>query len=100
MKLYILKVGEFSAFRNGPLGRQRQVDFWVRGQHGLHSEFQDCQGHTEKPCLKNKKQKTKKKKEKKKKWSLELAVGYWVSKKEEEEKEEGEEEEEKGQAGL
>jgi hypothetical protein len=27
-------------------------DFWVRGQHGLQSEFQDSQGYTEKPCLK------------------------------------------------
>jgi hypothetical protein len=34
------------------LGRQRQVDFWVRGQPGLQSEFQDNQGYTEKPCLK------------------------------------------------
>jgi hypothetical protein len=33
------------------LGRQRQVDFWVRGQPGLQSEFQDSQGYTEKPCL-------------------------------------------------
>jgi hypothetical protein len=41
------------------LGRQRQVDFWVRGQPGLQSEFHDSQGYTEKPCLekqKNKKQ--------------------------------------------
>jgi hypothetical protein len=37
------------------LGRQRQVDFWVRGQPGLQSEFQDSQGYTEKPCLKKKK---------------------------------------------
>jgi hypothetical protein len=36
------------------LGRQRQVDFWVQGQPGLQSEFQDNQGYTEKPCLKNK----------------------------------------------
>jgi hypothetical protein len=36
------------------LGRQRQVDFWVRGQPGLQSEFQDSQGYTEKPCLKKK----------------------------------------------
>jgi hypothetical protein len=36
------------------LGRQRQADFWVRGQPGLQSEFQDSQGYTEKPCLKNK----------------------------------------------
>jgi hypothetical protein len=34
------------------LGRQRQSDFWVRGQPGLQSEFQDSQGYTEKPCLK------------------------------------------------
>jgi hypothetical protein len=26
------------------LGRQRQVDFWVRGQPGLQSEFQDSRG--------------------------------------------------------
>jgi hypothetical protein len=36
------------------LGRQRQVDFWVRGQPGLQSEFQDSQDYTEKTCLKNK----------------------------------------------
>jgi hypothetical protein len=36
------------------LGRQRQADFWVRGQPGLQSEFQDSLGYTEKPCLKNK----------------------------------------------
>jgi hypothetical protein len=52
------------------LGRQRQVDFWVRGHPGLQSEFQDSQGYTEKPCLE--KQKTKqnkqKKKEKERKW--------------------------------
>jgi hypothetical protein len=28
------------------------VDFWVRGQPGLQSEFQDSQGYTEKLCLK------------------------------------------------
>jgi hypothetical protein len=33
------------------LERQRQVDFWVRGQAGLQSEFQDSQGYTEKPSL-------------------------------------------------
>jgi hypothetical protein len=33
------------------LGRQRQADFWVRGQPGLQSEFQDSQNYTEKPCL-------------------------------------------------
>ena len=29
------------------LGRQRQADFWVRGQPGLQSEFKDSQGYTE-----------------------------------------------------
>jgi hypothetical protein len=33
------------------LGRQRQADFWVPGQPGLQSEFQDSQSYTEKPCL-------------------------------------------------
>jgi hypothetical protein len=42
------------------LGRQRQADFWVRGQPGLQREFQDSQGYTEKPYLK--KQKTNKQK--------------------------------------
>jgi hypothetical protein len=36
------------------LGRQRQAGFWVRGQPGLQSEFQDSQSYTEKPCLENK----------------------------------------------
>jgi hypothetical protein len=38
------------------LGRQRQADFWVRGQPGLQSEFQDSQGYTEKTCLEKQKQ--------------------------------------------
>jgi hypothetical protein len=37
------------------LGRQRQADFWVQGQPGLQSEFQDSQGYTEKLCLKKQK---------------------------------------------
>jgi hypothetical protein len=43
--------------------RQRQVDFWVRGQPGLQREFQDIWGYTEKPwnpVLKNQKKKKKK----------------------------------------
>jgi hypothetical protein len=50
------------------LGRQRQVDFWLRGQPGLQSEFQDSQGYREKPCLEippPQKKKKKKRKEKK-----------------------------------
>jgi hypothetical protein len=31
--------------------RQRQADLQVQGQSGLHSEFRDSQGYTEKPCL-------------------------------------------------
>jgi hypothetical protein len=41
------------------LGRQRQADFWVWGQPGLQSEFQDGQGYTEKPCLEKTNTKTK-----------------------------------------
>jgi hypothetical protein len=43
------------------LGRQRQADFWVQGQPGLQSEFQDSQGYTEKSCLEKPKKKKKKK---------------------------------------
>jgi hypothetical protein len=43
------------------LGRQKQADFWVPGQPGLQSEFQDSQSYTEKPCLEKQKQKKKKK---------------------------------------
>jgi hypothetical protein len=42
------------------LRRQRQVDFWVQGQPGLQSEFQDSQDYTEKPCLEKPKKKKKK----------------------------------------
>jgi hypothetical protein len=35
-------------------GRQKEADFWVRGQPGLQSEFQDNQGD-KKPCLEKKK---------------------------------------------
>jgi hypothetical protein len=41
------------------LGRQRQMDFCVRGQPGLQSELQDSQGYTEKFCLKKPKEKKK-----------------------------------------
>jgi hypothetical protein len=41
------------------------VDFWVRGQPGLQSKFQNSQGYTEKLCL----EKPKKKKKKKRKGS-------------------------------
>jgi hypothetical protein len=36
---------------------ERQADFWVRGQPGLQSEFQDSQRNTEKPCLEKPKNK-------------------------------------------
>jgi hypothetical protein len=41
------------------LGRQRQEDFWFRGQPELQSEFQGSQGYTEKPCLEKQKNKNK-----------------------------------------
>jgi hypothetical protein len=41
------------------LGRQRQADFWVWGQPSLQSKFQDSQGYTEKPCLKETKKQNK-----------------------------------------
>jgi hypothetical protein len=46
------------------LGRQRQADFWVQGQPGLQSEFQDSQDYTEKRRL----EKPKKKKNLNLKW--------------------------------
>jgi hypothetical protein len=52
------------------LVRQRQADFWVWGQPGLQSEFQDSQGYTEKPCLKTTTTTTKKKLEKKLAWKV------------------------------
>ena len=39
------------------LWRQIQVDFWVRGQPGLKSEFHDSQGYTEKPYVEKRKRK-------------------------------------------
>jgi hypothetical protein len=48
------------------LGMQRQADFWVRGQPGLQSEFQDRQDYREKPCL-EKQNKTKQNNNNKKK---------------------------------
>jgi hypothetical protein len=44
---------------NPALGRQRQVNFWVRNHPSLQSEFQDSQGYTEKPCLKQTNKNTK-----------------------------------------
>jgi hypothetical protein len=57
------------------LGRQRQVDLWVRDQPGLQSELQDSQGYTEKPCLK--KTKTKNKQTNKQKTTL-ASVAFLV----------------------
>ena len=60
-KIYIKNVGKARQYLTPltpALGRQRRVDFWVRGQPGLQSEFQDIQGYTEKPCLKKPKKKS------------------------------------------
>jgi hypothetical protein len=38
---------------------EAEADFWVQGQPGLQSEFQDSQGYTEKPCLEKPKKKKK-----------------------------------------
>jgi hypothetical protein len=46
------------------LRRQRHVDFWVRGQPGLQSEFQDSQSYTEKRCLEKTNKQTNKKQNK------------------------------------
>jgi hypothetical protein len=46
------------------LGRQRQVDFWVRGQPGLQSEFQDSQSYIQRNLV-SKNQKPKQNKTKK-----------------------------------
>jgi hypothetical protein len=47
------------------LERQRQEDFWVRGQPFLQSEFQDSQGYRETLSQERKKKKRKEKKKKK-----------------------------------
>ena len=41
--------------------RQKQADFWVWGQPGLQSDFQDIQGYTEKPYIKKQQQQQKQK---------------------------------------
>jgi hypothetical protein len=56
------------------LGKQRQVDFWVQGQPDLQSEFQDSQGYTEKPCLKNKTKQNKTKQNKTNKQTNQIKV--------------------------
>jgi hypothetical protein len=53
------------------LRRQRQVNFWVRGQPGLQSKFQDSQGYTEKFCLRKKQNKNNKQ-------QTNMSSGSWV----------------------
>jgi hypothetical protein len=61
------------------LGGQRQADFWVWGQPGLQSEFQDSQSYTEKPRLeKQNKKQTNKKKEREKKKTMYFSAWVWV----------------------
>jgi hypothetical protein len=59
------------------LGKQRQADFQVQGQPGLQSEFQDSQGHTEKPCLENTKKQKQKQKQKKNKNDDKMRIPVW-----------------------
>ena len=49
------------------LERKKQADFWVPGQPGLSSEFQDSQGYTKKPYLKTKNKQQQQQKQKQKK---------------------------------
>jgi hypothetical protein len=53
-KNFAFKPGVVAHAFNPALGKQRQANFWVRGQPDLQSEFQYSQGCTEKPCLENK----------------------------------------------
>jgi hypothetical protein len=61
------------------LGSQRQVDFGVRGQPGLQSEFQDSQNYTEKPCLEKQQQQKKNNKQtnKNKNRTMALSLAYY-----------------------
>jgi hypothetical protein len=79
-KMYIYTMKYYLAIRNNDiaeqrwhmpliptLGRQKQANFWVRGQSGLQSELQDSQGYTKNPCLikqRNKNKQTKQTKNK------------------------------------
>jgi hypothetical protein len=47
------------AFNASTWEAEVQADFWVLGQPGLQSEFQDSQGYTENPISKNQKPETK-----------------------------------------
>jgi hypothetical protein len=50
------------------MGKKYESKKTKTGQPGLHTEFQDSQGYTEKPCLKKLK--------KKKKWTGKMA--HWL----------------------
>ena len=43
---------------NTSTGEAEEGRFWVQGQPGLQSEFQDRQGYTEAPCLEKQNKKT------------------------------------------
>jgi hypothetical protein len=67
--------------KNSHFGRQRQADFWVQGQPGLQSEFQDSWGYTEKPCLEKKNQTNQTNKQKTQSpWRLKRPAGNKTSK--------------------
>jgi hypothetical protein len=48
LDIVVIDITRVLHVKNSSLERQRQVDFWVPGQPGLQSEFQDIQGYTEK----------------------------------------------------
>jgi hypothetical protein len=77
--IIMLKMFHFSgAWWHTPLipalGRQRQADFWVRGQPGLQSEFQESQVYTEKLCPPPKKNQPKNRKQQQQKSSTSLSL--------------------------
>jgi hypothetical protein len=53
------------------------MNFWVQGQPGLQSEFQDSQGYTEKPCLETEKKERRKEKSVKEPDFMTLVLMLW-----------------------
>ena len=58
-----VKPGVVAHAFNPSTGEAEAGRFWVRGQPGLKSEFQDSQGYAAKPCLEKRNKQNKQKKE-------------------------------------